>query len=196
MPPVPETLITPRLRLEPWSDASWRLFRALATTPAVVRYIGDGRPWTDARMEAVAAHNAEHWDEHGFGWRLARRSDSDSDSGEAIGFIALNFAGEGSGVDSGEYEIGWWLAPAAWGQGLAREGAAALRDEAFARLAAPSILARISPENAASLAVARAIGLAEDGQTTGRFGEPIRVLRLTATAWRALPPPAHPDAPA
>ena len=184
--------MTSRLRLEPWSDAALRLFRALATTPAVVRYIGDGLPWTDARMEAVAAHNAEHWRDHGFGWRLARLAES----GEAIGFIALNFAGEGSGVDPKEYEIGWWLTPAAWGQGLAREGAAALRNEAFRRLAAPSILARINPQNAASLAVAQAVGLTADGQTTGRFGETIRVLRLTATAWRALPPPTRRDAPA
>lgn len=189
---VPETLRTDRLALEPWSPAATRLFRALATTPAVVRYIGDGLPWTEARMEAVAAHNAEHWRDHGFGWRLARLSESD----EAIGFIALNFAGEGSGVAADEYEIGWWLTPSVWGRGLAREGAAALRDEGFARLAAPSILARINPDNAASHAVARAIGLSADGQTRGRFGETISVLRLSATAWRERPRPVRPGAPA
>jgi RimJ/RimL family protein N-acetyltransferase len=189
---VPETLHTDRLRLEPWSERALRLFRALATTPAVVRYIGDGRPWSELKLETVAAHNAGHWRDHGFGWRLARLSDT----GEAVGFIALNFAGEGSGVDPGEYEIGWWLTPAAWGQGIAREGAAALREEAFQRLAAPSILARIQPENAASLAVARAIGLADDAESIGRTGEPISVLRLSAAGWRALPRSARPGAPA
>jgi len=180
---VPETLHTDRLRLEPWSEPATRLFRALATTPAVMRYIGDGRAWSELKMEAVAAHNAEHWREHGFGWRLARLADS----GEAVGFIALNFAGEGSGVDPDEYEIGWWLVPVAWGRGIDREGATALRDEAFQRVAAPSVLARIRPENAASLAVARAIGLADDTETIGRTGERIRVLRLSAAGWRALP---------
>jgi RimJ/RimL family protein N-acetyltransferase len=189
---MPETLHTARLALEPWSPDAARLFRSLATTPAVMRYIGDGLPWSEAKLEAVAAHNAEHWRDHGFGWRLARLSDS----GEAVGFIALNFAGEGSGVDPGEYEIGWWLAPSAWGRGLAREGAAALCPEAFQRLAAPSILARIRPENAASLAVAAAIGLRPESQTRGRTGETISVLRLTATAWRGLPQPARPGAPA
>jgi RimJ/RimL family protein N-acetyltransferase len=189
---MPESLHTARLSLEPWSEEALRLFRALATTPAVMRYIGDGRPWSEAKLEAVAAHNAEHWRDHGFGWRLARLSDS----GEAAGFIALNFAGEGSGVDPDEYEIGWWLAPAAWGRGIAREGAAALREEAFQELKAPSILARIQPENAASLAVARAIGLSDDTETLGRMGERISVLRLSATAWRALPRPARPRAPA
>ena len=180
---MPETLHTSRLALEPWSAEAVRLFRALATTPAVVRYIGDGMPWGESKLEAVAAWMAGHWQDHGFGWRLARLAPS----GDAVGLIALNFAGDDSGVDPFEYEIGWWLAPAAWGQGIAREGAAAVREEAFERLAAPSILARIQPENAASLAVAQAIGLRNDAQTTGRNGEPIRVLRLTATAWRALP---------
>jgi RimJ/RimL family protein N-acetyltransferase len=135
---------------------------------------------------------AGHWRDHGFGWRLARLGPA----GEAVGLIALNFAGEDSGVDPDEYEIGWWLAPSAWGQGLAREGAAAVREEAFRRLAAPSILARIQPANTASLAVARAIGLSDDAQATGRTGEPISVLRLTATAWRGLPRSARPGAPA
>ena len=181
--PVPKTLHTARLRLEPWSDDAVGLFRALATTPAVVRLIGDGQPWSDVKIETVAAHIADHWREHGFGWRLAR----ESASREAIGFIALAFAGEGSGIDRDEYEIGWWLTPSAWGHGIAREGAAAVRDEAFNRLAAPGVAARIRPENAASLAVARATGLSEDGETTGRTGERVSVLRLSARRWRALP---------
>jgi RimJ/RimL family protein N-acetyltransferase len=189
---MPETLHTPRLALEPWSADAARLLRTLATTPAVVRYIGDGMLWSDSQVEAAAARMAEHWRRHGFGWRLARLAPS----GEAVGLIALNFAGQDSGVDPDEYEIGWWLAPSAWGRGLAREGAAALRQEAFERLSAPSILARIQPENAASLGVARAIGLRDDGHTTGRTGERISLLRLTATAWRALPRSARPRAPA
>ncbi|HWE13733.1 MAG TPA: GNAT family N-acetyltransferase [Solirubrobacteraceae bacterium] len=180
---MPETLRTARLELEPWSEAATRLFRALATTPAVVRYIGDGRTWSDVKIQDVAVHNHEHWRRHGFGWRLARLSAS----GEAVGFIALSFAGAGSGVDPDAYEIGWWLAPATWGQGLGREGAVALREEAFERLTAPGILARIQPENAPSLAVARALGLTADGETSGRTGERISVLSLSEAGWRALP---------
>jgi RimJ/RimL family protein N-acetyltransferase len=68
---------------------------------------------------------------------------------------------------------------------LAREGAAALRDEAFTRVGAPSIVARIKPTNGPSLAVARAIGLSHERQSTGRGGETISVLRLSADRWRA-----------
>jgi RimJ/RimL family protein N-acetyltransferase len=190
-------LHTARLRLDPWTDADLDLFAGLARTPAVMRYIGDGTTWTDARIHDVAAHIAEHWSAHGFGWRVARLHDR-----AAVGVFALNFAGEGAGVDAAEYEIGWWLAPSAWGRGLGREGAAAVRDEAFERVGAPSIVARIAPANAASLAVAAAIGLDHESQSTGRGGEPIAVLRLSAPRWRQLsadpgsPPAALPDAPA
>ncbi|HTU96050.1 MAG TPA: GNAT family N-acetyltransferase, partial [Solirubrobacteraceae bacterium] len=129
--PDPPPLHTERLTLDRWTEADNRLLGDLARTPAVMRYVGDGTTWSDARIHGVGAHVVAHWAEHGFGWRVARCE------GAAVGLIALNFAGEGAGIAAGEYEIGWWLAPDAWGRGLAREGAAALRDEAFTRVGAP-----------------------------------------------------------
>ena len=169
-------LQTERLSLTPWSERDVELLERLAASPEVTRFIGSGVPWTSQRATEVALRCLEHWREHGFGWRVA----VERETGASLGFIALNFAGEGSGVAADEYEIGWWLAPSAWGRGLAREGAAAVRDDAFERIGAPSVLARIAPGNAASLGVAGAIGMTPDGESTGRFGEPIAVLRLTA----------------
>ena len=177
-----DVLRTERLTLEPWSEAAAPVLGRLARTPVVVRYIADGLVWSDVKVQEVSARNVAHWREHGFGWRLARLAST----GRPVGFIGLNFAGEGVHVDPGEYEIGWWLDPAAWGQGLAREGAAAVRDEAFARVDAPSIIARIQPPNVASLAVAGAIGLTHDFDTLGRTGEPAAILRLEAERWRSL----------
>jgi RimJ/RimL family protein N-acetyltransferase len=187
MPP-PTPLRTARLTLDPWSEGDDRLLRDLARTPAVVRYVGDGKPWSDARIHGVAERILDHWAEHGFGWRVARCE------GSPVGLIALNFAGEGAGIDAREYEIGWWLAPDASGRGLAREGAAAVRDEAFARIGAPSIVARIRPENAASLAVAAAIGLTYESDGIGRTGETFALLRLSSG--RGWPRAARPAAPA
>jgi RimJ/RimL family protein N-acetyltransferase len=194
----PTSLRTDRLSLDAWTEADAKLLGDLARTPAVMRYIGDGAPWSDARIHGVAEHVFAHWADHGFGWRVARYD------GAAIGLIALNFAGEGSGVAPDAYEIGWWLTPSAWGRGLAREGAAAVRDEAFARVGAPSIVARIQPANAASLAVAAAIGLSYEGDGIGRAGEPFSSLGLSAERWReeisrkdpGWPPTARPGAPA
>jgi RimJ/RimL family protein N-acetyltransferase len=195
---APLPLRTDRLTLDPWAEPDFALLGTLARTPAVMRYIGDGTTWTEARIADAAASISEHWRRHSFGWRVARVD------GSPIGFIALNFAGDGGGVDPGEYEIGWWLAPSAWGRGLAREGAAAVRDDAFERVGAPSIVARISPANAGSLGVAAAIGLSHETNSIGRGGEPIAVLRLDADRWRdevsrsAPGPPraARPSAPA
>ena len=173
---MPETLHTARLALEPWSDAHLPAFAALARTPAVMRFIGDGSTWTDARIHEVHARCLTHWAEHGFGWRMAVLQ------GRQVGLIALNFAGENSGVDPDEYEIGWWLSPDHWRQGLTSEGARAIRDEAFGRVGAPSLIARILPGNDASLGVARGLGLAVEGESTGRGGERILVLRLSAPA--------------
>ncbi len=175
-----QPLITARLRLQPWDESYTALLMELATLPAVMRYIGNGSPWPPERVQEVSSSQREHWRRHGFGWRAA----FDRKTGAPVGAAMFNFAGEGSGVDPDEYEIGWWLHPRAWGAGLAREAATAVRDDAFTRLGVPSVVARIQPGNAASLRVAAAIGLIDDRRSRGRAGEPIEVLRLTAERWR------------
>ena len=175
---------TDRLRLEPLSDANAETVVSLASRPEVMRYIGDGSVWPRTRSEEVLARSREHWREHGFGWRVAALRET----GAPIGLAALNFAGEGSGVDAGEYEIGWWLAPEVWRQGLGREIGVAVRDEAFAALGAPSVVARIQADNRASSRLAATLGLVRESESLGRAGEPFVVWRLTAQAWRELDP--------
>ncbi len=167
------SLKTARLELVAWAPEHDSLLVGWSADPAIVRYIGDGSRWPRARALEVAAAQRAHWDEHGFGWRIA----VEAASGAPVGFVALSFAGEGAGVDAREYEIGWWLAPSAWGLGYAREGGAALRDEGFGRVGAPSIVARIQAANTASVRVAEALGLTFDGSSTGRAGEPFGIYR-------------------
>lgn len=165
---------TARLRLDPWTEEHTGFLVALSARPEVTRYIATGTTWTPARAEEVAARGRAHCAEHGWGWRAA----TERATGTLIGLIALNRAGEGTpGVGPDEHEIGWWLAPEAWGRGYAREGAAAVRDDAFAR-GAPGLVARIQPGNAASLAVAGAIGMAYAFSTVGRYDDAIEVLRV------------------
>ena len=177
---IAEPLLTDRLSLAPWSAGGVQLLARLAAQAEVMRFIGPGTPWPPERSAEVSTRCDDHWTHYGFGWRVAVARET----GNPLGFIALSFAGDGAGVDSGEYEIGWWLEPSAWGRGLAREGAAAVRDEAFSRISAPSVLARIAPANAASLGVAGAIGMTPEGESRGRSGEPIAVLRVTARDWQ------------
>ena len=96
------------------------LLRPLATNPEVVRYISNGEPWPDERIREWAGRQVAHFAKFGFCfWKLIHK-----DTGEMIGFCGLQpVALEGLT----EIEIGWWLAPAWWGQGL-RDGSSARSD--------------------------------------------------------------------
>ena len=148
--------------------------------PEITRFIADGRPWSAARAQIVAADKRAHWSRHGFGWRAA----VERATGQLVGIMAANCVGEGTaGVDPADHEIGWWLDPGAWGRGLAREGAAALCEEQLEVVGAPSVIARIQPANAASIAVAERTGMRHEATTTGPFGEAVAVYRLAAQDW-------------
>jgi RimJ/RimL family protein N-acetyltransferase len=114
-----------------------------------------------------------HWRDHGFGWRAAVERDSGAD----VGLIALNRAEGAAGLADDDFEVGWWIDPVHWGNGYATEGGRAIVDEAFTRLDAPSVVARVQPENAASLRVAAALGLTVENDAVDRFGKPVRILR-------------------
>jgi len=118
-----------------------------------------------------------HWRRYGFGWRVIVPKGAQ----EPVGIVMLNYLGEGTArLDPGEFEIGWWLLPAMWRLGLATEAAAAICSEAFGRVRAPSVVARVQPENRDSATVAARLGMAHEFDTTERFGEPVSVYRLVA----------------
>jgi RimJ/RimL family protein N-acetyltransferase len=58
-----------------------------------------------------------------------------------------------------EIEVGYRLARAFWGRGLATEAAEAVRDYAFRVLALPRLVAIIDPRNRPSIRVAEKTGL-------------------------------------
>jgi [ribosomal protein S5]-alanine N-acetyltransferase len=171
---------TDRLRLPPWDEAHGPLLAELSSDPRVVRHIALGEPWQASFAREVSERQRGHWIEHGFGWRALVRKTTE----EAIGFAALNFLGDGAvGLEADEFEIGWWLSPSAWGKGFAVEGGRAMLTEAFGRIEAPSVVARIQPSNAPSIRVASALGLRHEVSTTGTCGEAVGIYRLTAEAF-------------
>lgn len=170
-------LETARLRLEPWSEAHTELLVRLSAISEVVRHVASGDVWPRERAELVSGAQRDHWVANGFGWRAA----IERVTGTAVGFIGLNFLGDGTvGLAPDEYEIGWWLAPEAWGQGFACEGAAVVRDDAFASVGAPSLVARVQPQNRRSIVVAEALGFDFDFATTDDSAREVSVYRLTA----------------
>lgn len=76
----------------------------------------------------------------------------------------IGFGGYKGAPDAeGRVEIGYALAPAYRGAGLARETAAALAHAAFAAPGVNAVIAHTLPEHNASTAVLEAIGLRRDG---------------------------------
>ena len=107
-------LETTRLRFGTWRSEDWKEFQKLATDPLVVRYLGTGEPWPDERVKEFVNRQCENWEKFGIClWKLLPK-----ESDALIGICGLQRLPGGPDV-----EIGWWLAPAYWGQGLATEAA-------------------------------------------------------------------------
>jgi RimJ/RimL family protein N-acetyltransferase len=172
-----ESLQTEYLILHPWRAEHAELLSRLAVTPEVMTYIGPGELWSAEKSQEISDAAVLHWAEHLFGWRVAE----ERETGRLVGFIGLNYAGDGTvGVAVDEYEIGWWMDPVVWGRGYASEGGRAVRDEALLTLHAPSVIARIQLANIRSIAVAKVVGLTHDFDTTGKTKEPVGVYRRVA----------------
>lgn len=177
------TLTTARLELRPWhDDFETDLFR-LSSDERVVRFIGDGRPWSRERTAERHQECLRHWAEHGFGWRAI------IDRGAFAGVAALNRLGSlVPGIAEDAIEVGWWVDPGSWGRGIATEAALALRDEAFGGLGAERIAARYQLANPASGRIMDKIGMRVHGDAPGKADRPVRVYTLSRTDWQALPP--------
>jgi RimJ/RimL family protein N-acetyltransferase len=180
------TLTTARLELSPWQDTFGDDLARLVGDERVMRYIGNGRPWS--RERAHQRHRAclKHWEDHGFGWRAVL----DSADSRFLGLAALSYLGDlVPGIAESAIEIGWWLDPGTWGCGIATEAATAIRDEAFGRLHAERIVARLQPRNLASERVTARLGMRLYGEAAGKTGEPVRVYILDRPDWRSGPRP-------
>jgi len=143
-------LETERLLLSTWQPSDWIAFRPIATDVEVMRYITGGVPWTDERIQLFVNRQIELFSERGFcRWKLLRKP-----AREMIGFCGVGFWGDGL-----EPEIGWWLARAHWGRGLATEAAGVALRDVFERSALGRIISIARPENIASTRVMEKLGL-------------------------------------
>jgi RimJ/RimL family protein N-acetyltransferase len=148
-------LLTPRLTLRQWRDDDIALFAHINQDPAVMRWIG--APLTMAQTEAWVARMRTTWQEHGFGLfavELRHRSG-------CIGYIGLSVP-RFEAHFTPCVEIGWRLASAQWGQGLASEGATAVLAWARDELRLPEVVSFTTQGNRASQRVMQKIGMHYD----------------------------------
>ncbi len=140
-------LETARLILRPPIQSDLDGWAAFMADPEAQRHLGGVQPRSMAWRHMATMVGA--WTLMGFAMFSVLRKDT----GEWIGRIGPWRPEGWPGT-----EIGWSLLPSAQGHGFAYEAAAASADWAFAYLGWTEMIHTISPENTASIALARRLG--------------------------------------
>jgi ribosomal-protein-alanine N-acetyltransferase len=147
------TLETERLRLERWDDSHFERFARFMRDPAVIRYIRP-EPLDRGRALEQHLHSLAEWELLGFG----KRAIIETETGAWLGFTELSLVGPDKGSRDDDVELGYFIDPGRWGEGVATEAARALRDEAFGRCGIAELIGRCRVENAASRRVLAKVG--------------------------------------
>jgi RimJ/RimL family protein N-acetyltransferase len=185
-PPVGDGVFleTPRLVLRDKTPDDFDFVASLYADENVMRWIGDGRTLgrgeVEARFFRVLEIEREPGHERWDAFKIVVRKTDGARVGQA-GMLRCAIDG------APEIEIGWWLAPLAWGRGYATEAARALCDFAFAELRLDHLSIVLQAENMRSVAVARRIGGIHAGEAVYRERS---VTRYVVPNPAAQPPPA------
>jgi RimJ/RimL family protein N-acetyltransferase len=173
-----DVLVTPRLRLQRWGDSHFADFLGFMRDPAVIRYIRP-LPLSDEKGVEHHARSLEEWEIHGFG----KRAVLDAATGEWLGFVELSLVGPGKGCREEDVEIGYFIVPARWGEGIATEAAIAVRDEAFRRVGLDALIGRSRVENGASARVMAKAGFRHVRSYTLDEGVTVDIHRISRDEW-------------
>jgi RimJ/RimL family protein N-acetyltransferase len=167
---IPLPIETARLRIRAFEAGDVDSMADVYGDPEVMRYVCLGildRPRTAALLEQYRRGQ----DEHGFStWAVVERT-----SETVIGDV-----GFGLYAPTGEPELGYTLAAAAWGHGYALEAARACVAAAFAHLPHRRLVAKIEPGNERSLRLAERLGM-RTVETVDVDGRPHLLLALETT---------------
>jgi [ribosomal protein S5]-alanine N-acetyltransferase len=150
---------TARLLLRPFRAGDLPAYTAIRSDPETARYLPGGTAGASEAPErarrTIDAWGKGAWADGGYApWAV----EDIENGGRLIGHLGLRRLPE-----IGETELLYLLERAAWGRGLATEGARAAIAFARDRLGLAHLVALALPENAASIAVMRRCGFAHEG---------------------------------
>ncbi len=146
-------LITEHLLLRRLTAEHFEPFAVMNAEPEVRRYIGDG-PLSREDAWWQLARYIGHWELRGYGmWALTDRA-----SDTMVGYAGLLDPEGGLGL-----EVGWALAPSAWGRGYGYQAARAAVGYAHETLDREQVRAVIHPDNDRSIRLAERLGGRAEG---------------------------------
>ncbi len=142
-----------RLTLRPWREEDRAGFAAIINTPAMMADFGGVQDRAgidrlfDKRVDDQARHGHSFW--------AAELHD-----GELVGSVGIRVAHDYPGLPvEGMRELGWRIAEAHWGKGLAREAAAAAIGWGWANTDAPFLAAWTTAGNVRSWGLMERLGM-------------------------------------
>lgn len=178
------TLRTQRLILRPWRSADREPFAALNADPEVAEFLPGPitREMSDELVDRVAAHFAEH----GYGLWAVELPGEIAFAGY-VGLLRPGFEAPFTPC----VEVGWRLARASWGLGLATEAAREALRFGFEDAGLAEILSFTVPANARSRSVMARLGMRHDPASDFDHprlapGHPLRahvLYRLSSADW-------------
>ena len=164
------TLETERLVLRPFRQDDTDAFAALCADDEVMRWLGGTMDRNGAWRHMATL--VGHWRLHGFGrWAVELR-----ETGEFAGHVGLWYPEGWPAI-----EIGWAIARAAWGGGIATEAARASLGYAWEEVGLERIIHLIRDDNVRSQSVARKLG-------SRRTEERFRFAGMEMAVWEILRP--------
>lgn len=150
-------LRTARLVLRAFTDADREPLAAINRDPEVTRFLN--RVVDPARLDDIYRGLRDHWRRHGFGAFAMEPLELARPGGDRaiLGFVGVAYPAFIPAL-AHRPELGWRLARAAWGRGLAFEGAVAARDHAE-KVLRLRVISIIHPDNARSRRLAARLGM-------------------------------------
>ncbi|WP_116948183.1 GNAT family N-acetyltransferase [Jiangella endophytica] len=153
----PTLLVTDRLTLRPIEPGDADAFAAMNADPAVMEHFTTG-PLDRAASDSMLAKMREQHLRDGYGLAAVERTTD----GAFLGFTGIHR----HHWYPDDVEIGWRLAPHAWGHGYASEAATAWITHAFGELRLPRLISITISANTRSIAVMRRLGFSLWEETT------------------------------
>ncbi|MCP4115081.1 MAG: GNAT family N-acetyltransferase [Desulfobacteraceae bacterium] len=168
---------TDRLILAPISANDHGFMAEFLSDSMLTRYLPKGGPYTGPEIEEYMAARFEHWETHGFGNFMLRKKSS----GVTVGYAGLEHARGTAFVD-----IRYGIVQGHCGNGFALEAARAVAGYGFTVLGLTTLYGAAVPENEASLAVLRKIGMALD-PAFDCYGDVVIPFSITLDRFRDKP---------